>query len=287
MRSSPGVTRERGPGSLLLYLQLFFICCLVSGCREQILHDLSEVEANKVISRLSASGARADKVLQSDGRWAIAVSADEVLSALSFLDSHRVLASRDTDPKQKPQGGLVPSREEQWFRYERSVAKAIEESLATMRGVLEARVHLHLPESDPLFGVRRDDRGSGSVLIVIDTVFSAKDEELAALVAGAAGISASNVRVLRSTASAAHDQTVGLVDKVTLPEATLEESRVKTVQADVPSLGEVPMVAAMSNVEIGIASAVGVSLLAFGAVFARRRRTTVTFPLPRDEQGQE
>jgi len=170
------------------------------GCRESILHDLSEPEANKVTSRLHAQQVQAVKVAQSDGRWAIEVPTRELVKALEFLDSHRVLAGRASVANASGKGGFVPSREEQWFRYERSVATSIEESLGAIQGVLEAKVHVNLPEVDPLFGTRRDDRGSGSVLLLVDDRFGPKSDEIAALVGGASGIPPNTITVLVSTA---------------------------------------------------------------------------------------
>jgi type III secretory pathway lipoprotein EscJ len=260
---------------------------VVTGCREQILHDLSEADANKVISRLSSSGASAEKVLQSDGRWAISVSRDKVLSALSFLDSHRVLPTREGEPKPKSSGGLVPSREEQWFRYERSVAQSIEDSLSTMQGVLEARVHLHLPESDPLFGTRRDDRGSGSVLMVVDSRFMAKDEELASLVAGAAGITASNVRVLRSVAPMAYGEKTTQVSALAPQESSAVAATAETPTVASREVGAPADPVTMSHVEVGLASVAGIGVFALGAFVARRRKPRVTFTLPINDDGEE
>lgn len=260
------------------------LSCAVSGCQEQILHDLSEAEANKVISRLSSSGASAEKVLQSDGRWAIAVSRDDVLPALSFLDSHRVLSGRDGEPKTKPQSGLVPSREEQWFRYERSVAKSIEESLSTMQGVLEARVHVHLPESDPLFGTRRDDRGSGSVLVVIDPRFQAKDDDLAALVAGAAGITATNVRVLRSTAPAARENIPIKVLQRQQNESSERPAVLEIASSNEPRASVAGDSAVKRRVTWGLVLCAGVSVVMLAALFARRRRPRIAFTLPTGSQ---
>ncbi len=258
----------------------FVLCCVITGCREQILHDLSEKEANKVISRLSSSGASAEKVLQSDGRWAISVSSDKVLSALSFLDTHRVLPAREGEPKPKSQGGLVPSREEQWFQYERSVAQSIEDSLSTIQGVLEARVHLHLPESDPLFGTRRDEHGSGSVLVVIDSRFLAKDEDVAHLVAGAAGITAANVRVLRSIAPNAREETL---TRVAAP-ASPEDSEELTVKSPVMKLAA--DYEAINRVEVGLTSVAGIGLVAVVTLFARRRKPRIAFTLPTHDGGE-
>jgi|694.fasta_scaffold10224_3 type III secretory pathway lipoprotein EscJ len=169
------------------------------GCDEQIIHDLGEAEANRVVSRLSVAALDAHKVQQSDGRWAVAVPEESILPALTFLESNRVLTPRG-QPSGSSKGGLVPSRQEQWFRYERAMAQAIEESLAALAGVLEARVHVNLPESDPLFGTKKREGGSGSVLLLVDGGFVASNDEISALVAGAAGIPAQHVTVLKSVA---------------------------------------------------------------------------------------
>ncbi len=174
------------------------LLCVVSACDEQILHDLSEHEANKVLSRLHIGSLSAEKILQSDGRWAIAVDESQVVPALTFLDSNRVLAQRTSNAPSASKGGIVPSREEQWFRYERSVAVSIEESLSTIRGVLEVRVHLNLPEKDPLFGTKSKETGSGSVLLVVDDRYEATASDVARLVSGAAGIPDSHISVLQS-----------------------------------------------------------------------------------------
>ena len=181
---------------------ILLLLLVTSGCQEQIVHDLSEKEANKVVRHLSESGMRVDKVAQPDGRWAIAVPRGDVTRALGYLDSRRILAVRDSKNVGGAKGSLIPSREEQRFRYERSISGSLEESLAAMPGVLEARVHLNLPDEDPLFGSRGPAKGSGSVLLVVDDRFSTNDGEISSLVGGAAGIPIDAVRVLKSRAIA-------------------------------------------------------------------------------------
>ncbi len=244
----------------------------LAGCDEQILHDLSEQEANRVVSRLGAGSLKADKVKQSDGRWAIAVPKGLTIATLSFLDTNRVLSPRSATPSAGGKGGFVPSREEQWFRYERSVALSIEDSLSAVLGVLEARVHLNLPETDPLFGTRKESIGSGSVLLVIDESYASKDEEIAALVAGAAGIPAAKVTVLKSrtgviTANAErHDSAGGAVP---LAEQTPAQAQTRVAQAW-----------SAGSAELGIASCVMGTLLGVGVIVRVRRRKRVRFPLP-------
>ena len=94
----------------------------------------------------------------------------------------------------------MSSREQQRFQFERSLSSSIETTLSALDGVLDVRVHLNLPVSDPLFGkpVNSQDKGSASVLLITGSVFPNSNEQIASLVAGASGISSKNVSVLIS-----------------------------------------------------------------------------------------
>jgi type III secretion protein J len=257
--------------SLLL---VFFIAVFTAGCDEQILHDLSEQDANKVLSRLSAGALDARKVLQSDGRWAISVSRDLIVPALSFLDNNRVLSPRSSPSSGNSKGGFVPSREEQWFRYERSIAASIEDSLSAMLGVLEARVHLNMPETDPLFGSRKENTGSGSVLLVVDARYAAKDEEISGLVSGAAGIPANKVTVLKSQAQ---------IDKAGIQSIERAEAAIKIL----PKVAHDQRAESTAPFEIGIVLAAVVACASIGFFITRLRRRKVTFSLPTGIDSEE
>ena len=262
-------------------ISILFLCIalLTSGCDEQILHDLTEQDANKVLSRLGSGNLNAKKVVQSDGRWAIAVSRDAVVPALAYLDTNRVLSPRSPGNGAGGKGGFVPSREEQWFRYERSVALSIEDSLSTVSGVLEARVHLNLPETDPLFGTRKESIGSGSVLLIVDGRYGSKDEEIAALVAGAAGVPAAKVTVLKSQAYPKQAEGVAEVSPAAQAVSAAAES------AAVPVLHS-SSASSLLTADVGLASAAFVALIGTGAVLFTRRRRKVKFVLPGGDNAE-
>lgn len=245
-------------------LSLLLLTVLISGCQEQILHDLSEKEANKVVRHLSESGIAVEKVSQADGRWAIAVHRHEVPRALGYVDSQRILSVRDSKASGAAKGSLIPSREEQRFRYERSISGSLEESLTAMPGVLEARVHLNLPEEDPLFGARSPAKGSGSVLLVVDERFTAPDGEISALVGGAAGLPPEGVRVLKSKA-----QMPPVEDSLPVP----------PVQMSAPS--EEPL--AVPWRALGVSGALCVFSWC-GYRWMKRARRRVVFALPKEVQ---
>lgn len=82
---------------------------------------------------------------------------------------------------------------------------SIESTLRSLDGVREARVHLNLPETDPLLGQSRSTEGSsGSVLLVVGEDFRGSREEISHLVAGATGIAATAVSVLISAEPLSH-----------------------------------------------------------------------------------
>lgn len=179
------------------------LCIAVCGCKEQILHDLTEAEANRIVSRLHGAELTAQKVLQSDGRWAISLPERQASAGLRYLEDHRVVSSQRSDTFSFAKGGLIPSREEQRFRYERALAAAIEESLQAVKGVLEARVHLNLPQSESIFGERGEKvLGSSAVLLLVDDRFNTEERDIARLVAGAAGLQVEHISVLRSVTNA-------------------------------------------------------------------------------------
>jgi type III secretory pathway lipoprotein EscJ len=234
-----------------------------AGCQEQIVHDLSEREANKVLSELHDAKVNARKVIQADGRWAVSVSKTEMFPALTHLESQRVLQAPSSRGALNAKSGFIPSREEQLFRHERVMAEAIEESLGAIPGVLQARVHLNLPAEDPVFGSSRTSTGSGSVLLLVDDECMARDEEVARLVSGAAGIPAAAVGILRSRA-----------EHTSLSHAV---SQAEVVVQQVPSAKDNdPPLQVLLLGSLGVGIGYGIR-----ALFLRRRKR-VRFALPRE-----
>ena len=77
----------------------------------------------------------------------------------------------------------------------------VESTLSSIDGILEARVHLNLPPVDPIFGhpVKKDHKSTASILLVTDGATTVESQKIAELVAGASGISVSDISVLTST----------------------------------------------------------------------------------------
>lgn len=187
------------PGRTWNLLGACAVCLLLlCGCRERIVHDLSEAEANRMLAELYAASARPAKVQQPDGRWAIAVPKSEALWAMKYMEDSRLL--RDAAAVPAP-SSMLASREEQRFLYERSLSREVEVTLSNIENILQARVHLNLPARDPFLGRLLPDTepGSASVLMIANEQFRIPIEDVKQLVAGAAGINPANVAVMIST----------------------------------------------------------------------------------------
>lgn len=235
------------------------------------MHDLSEREANRVVSRLQQAQVSASKVSQADGRWAISVPRDSVINALRFLDTQRTFSPREESVSASNRSSILPSRKDQWFRYERSLAGSIEESLLSIPGVLEAHVHLNLPEDDPLFGNGQRGQGTGSVLLLVGEGCAARDEEIAALVGGAAGIAQESVRVLRSSAESAERGEVQAVSQIEPPP---EQPPGQKREAVPPSNETRPV----SWIEVAVVLASLIGVVGARRILAQRGPTVFSLP---------
>ena len=169
------------------------------GCKEEIVHNLREAEVNKLITRLYEVQIESEKVKQADGNWALAVNESDAMRAISFLNDTRLVRPKGQSRTQS--SSVVSSREDQRFQYERALSTEIERTLSTLDGVLEARVHLNLPPTDPIFGQPvRGIAGSASVLLVTEEQMSLERNAIAALVSGASGVDVQSISVLLSPA---------------------------------------------------------------------------------------
>jgi type III secretion protein J len=181
-------------------IALIFALISFSACREQVVHNLSEFDSTRMVTQLSGRGIAAFRDKQPDGRWTLSVDSSDTKEAFRLLDSRRLL--RVERPALEDNNSMLASREEQRFRYERFLSREIEGTLAALDGVLDARVHLNLPPSDPLFGQPlSQSKGSASVLIIAGSDFKSQSSEIASIIGGASGIPLDNVSVLISISS--------------------------------------------------------------------------------------
>lgn len=167
---------------------------LTAACQEEIVHNLSEMEVNRLRAELHAEGVESDKVRQPDGKWALAVDERQTLESLRFLESRRLL--RATSEVRAQPTSLFMSRRERELMQLREVGEGVEDTLARIPGVLEARVHLFREERDAFQRTKDAAPTSASVFLLVspDRIFAV--DEVRDLVSGATGTAHDRVAVL-------------------------------------------------------------------------------------------
>jgi type III secretion protein J len=129
-------------------LALFALACTVP-----VAVGVDEGDANRIVVALDRASVDATKEPDpaTEGRFRVAVPRDDVARALVAMSAEGlprpnpagVLSSVD-------KGALVPSRAAEHAQVVAGLAGDLERTLESIDGVLAARVHLNLPEADPL-----------------------------------------------------------------------------------------------------------------------------------------
>lgn len=147
--------------------------CLVlaafsAACSASVAQGLSEPDANRVVLALSDAkiGATKKPDAHNEGRFLVEVSASDVASALQAMQG-RGLPSPESAGILASLGetGLIASKTSEHARLVVGTAGELERSLREVDGVLSARVHLAVPEADPLLPDESTKAATASVLV--------------------------------------------------------------------------------------------------------------------------
>lgn len=134
-------------GCVLLGMSL-----VLTGCDEQTtLHSrLEERQANLVIAALMDAGIACQKIAGEEGTWDVQIAASRFADAVNLLE-------RKGLPRRAYQGigetfkktGMISSPTEERIRFMNALAQDLSQTIAEIDGVIDARVHVVLPENDP------------------------------------------------------------------------------------------------------------------------------------------
>ncbi len=128
------------------------VAWLLAGCsRIDLYTDLSEQQANEVAAVLLAAEIDADKRLSETKAWAVRIEKSDLPRAMDVLEGAGV--PRITAPSMAEifkKDGFISSPLEERARFISATQSGLEQTIARMNGVLDARVHLAMPERDPL-----------------------------------------------------------------------------------------------------------------------------------------
>ena len=157
----------RRPAILLTLAAMLLAAGTLAGCsRSPLYTDLTETQANEVQAALLSAHIDAQKSQMTKAKgWSIAVAHDEIPNAMAVLgaaglprQSLRTLG--DVFPKES----FVSSPLEERARYIFALSQEVQQTLMQLDGIVDARVHIALPERSLL-----DDKpqsASASVVII-------------------------------------------------------------------------------------------------------------------------
>ncbi len=133
---------------LPLLLMAFFLV----GCdKETTLHaGLKERQANLVMAALLDEGIACHKVAGDENTWNVMIMESDFANATNLLE-------RKGLPQREFQGvaesfkktGMVSSPSEERIRFMDALAQDLSKTITTIDGVVDARVHVVLPDNDP------------------------------------------------------------------------------------------------------------------------------------------
>jgi len=142
LRHFPAVGRGLALALMVLALQ---------ACSVDLYTNLDEREANEMVAILISKGIPASRVLQKDGKLTVTVDEDQFAQAVSALNAAGL-------PKEKfatlgtvfKQEGLVASPVQERAQMIYALSEELSRTVSEIDGVLSARVHVVLPDNDPL-----------------------------------------------------------------------------------------------------------------------------------------
>jgi type III secretion protein J len=126
---------------------------LLLGCSVPIEHKLEERAANEVVTELARAGIASSKGRNEENSelYNVVVAKGDNLRALEILRSLDLPRGRSPGFGEiYKQPSLIPTATEERARYVEALSGEIARTLESVEGVVRARVHLVIPEPDPL-----------------------------------------------------------------------------------------------------------------------------------------
>jgi len=131
---------------------LLLVLLVLAGCEDQTLYQgLTEQEANEMAALLQRSGITATKVAGKENLFSVSTDEESFADAVQLLQANGLPRTKfatlgDIFEEQS----FVSSSTAQRARYIHGLSQEISHTISSIDGVLLARVHLSVPEKDPL-----------------------------------------------------------------------------------------------------------------------------------------
>jgi type III secretion protein J len=128
------------------------MACTLAACKTDLYTKQTEADANSMVSALLENGTPAWKETPDSGKsWSVKVEQDDVVHALAVLRAQGLPRDKHVNLGDMfKKEGLISTPTEERVRFIHGVSQELSATLAQIDGVITARVHIVLPNNDPL-----------------------------------------------------------------------------------------------------------------------------------------
>lgn len=124
---------------------------LLTGCEEVLYDNLSQREANQLLTTLRQAGIQAERVKDGDGTFSVRVDEDKFAESIRLLEQRGLPRERfETMADVFASDSLLSTPLEERARLAYALSQELTGSLTAVGGILDAHVHLTLSKDLPL-----------------------------------------------------------------------------------------------------------------------------------------
>ncbi|MEX3816103.1 type III secretion system inner membrane ring lipoprotein SctJ [Paraburkholderia sp. BR13439] len=136
-----------GRAVVLLALPLF-----LAACHKELYNGLTQQDANEMMAALLEQGIDADKATSDGGKtWTLSVDDNKLVQSMDVLRAHGLPSAKFTNLGEMfKKDGLVSTPTEERVRFIYGIEQELSHTLSQIDGVVDAQVHIVLPNNDPL-----------------------------------------------------------------------------------------------------------------------------------------